>query len=125
MRLLTPMMLATASIALGLAGCAEPSGTPTTPVGQTGGIQTAPSNGGVTFNTPTNVPVGAYTGSQRGSNSPLGVTYQDPSQAPGVNAYTGSQRGYSNSPLGFQRNPVNMPGAAGGDAQSGTTSPAQ
>lgn len=124
MRLTTLAVLATGA-ALGLAGCAEQPGTPTTPAGQTGAMQEAPSNGGVTFNTPTNVPVGAYTGAQRGSNSPLGMTYQDPSHQPPVGAYTGAQRGYSNSPLSFQRNPANMPGAAGGDTQSGTTPVAQ
>ncbi len=106
MRITTWTMLAAASSALSLSACTQPRAENPTLSSQTGGQQTAPDQGGVTFNTNQvgAPPVTAYTGSQRGSNSPLGVTYQDPSKAPGVGAYTGSQRG-SNSPLGFQRNP--------------------
>jgi hypothetical protein len=108
------LTLAIASSALGLSACTQPTATTAAPAAQTGSMQTAPTEGGVTFrtgNAPGEVappPVTAYTGSQRGSNAPasVGVTYPTNSvNAPGVGAYTGSQRGYSNSPLGFQRNP--------------------
>lgn len=121
MRLSTLMPLAaTASAltlsALALSACAPetPPAAAAAPAAQTGSQQTAPAQGGVTFRAgqgPGEVnppPVGAYTGSQRGSNAPssVGVTFPaNPQNAPPVGAYTGSQRGYSNSPLGFRRNP--------------------
>lgn len=117
MRLSTFTMLAVASSALGLSACTQPATTSAAPREQTGSVQPAQPQGGVTFQAgqgPGQVappPVGAYTGSERGSNSPLGVTFRDPANPPPVGAYTGSQRGYSNSPLGFQRNPSEMPGS--------------
>lgn len=108
------MTLTLAGSALGLSACTQPAATTAAPPAQTGSVQPARPEGGVTFQTgsgPGQVqapPVTAYTGSQRGSNAPssVGVTFPANQQnAPGVGAYTGSQRGYSNSPLGFQRNP--------------------
>lgn len=115
MRPATLPMLAIAGAALSLSACTRPAETTAAapaPVQQSGSMQTAPAQGGVTFRTGsgpgevTPPPVTAYTGSQRGSNAPasVGVTFPT-ANAPPVGAYTGSQRGYSNSPLGFQRNP--------------------
>ena len=110
--------LAVAASALALSACAPQTPPPAAAAVQPiGGMQTAPSRGGVTFQTgygPGQVPpppVTAYTGAQRGSNSPLGVTFPaNPENAPPVTAYTGSQRGYSNSPLGFRRTYTGAPG---------------
>jgi hypothetical protein len=48
----------------------------------TGSAQPGRQAGGVTFAAPANVPVSAYTGSERGSNSPLGFE-RKPDQSPG------------------------------------------
>ncbi len=113
MRLATLMMLAAASSALGLAACTQPAETTAAPVtpAATSGMQTAPAEGGITVQPGqvTPPPVGAYTGSQRGTNSPLGATYQVPGNLP--SAPTPVPSVAPNSPLGFQRTPGGTPGS--------------
>jgi len=102
------LTIAAVGAALGLAACTEPPPPATAaapaPAQQTGSQQQVQPQGGAVFQG-TGPGVTAYTGSQRGSNSTLGTTFQVPPNPPPVTAYTGSQRG-SNSPLGFQRTPT-------------------
>jgi hypothetical protein len=100
-----PMLLPSAALVLSLLACSQPG---PDPAQFTGSAQPGRQASGATFAAPANVPVTAYPGSVRGSNSPLGLEAA-PANVP-VTAYPGSARG-SNSPLGFERKPDQSPGS--------------
>jgi hypothetical protein len=74
-----PMPLSSTALVLSFLVCPQPG---PDPAQFTGSAQPGRQAGGVTFAAPANVPVSAYTGSERGSNSPLGFECK-PDQSPG------------------------------------------